>query len=125
MVAAAALAIAEGQSIPGWAKANGLSPRTVQQWAKRPAFVAQVEEIRSRMLDQAIGILANGATNAAVQLRLLIEDSQSETIRLSAARALLADLLSVQSHAELRRELREIKARLDQQEKRRANSHRA
>lgn len=116
LVASAALAIAQGQSPAAFAKKNAISARTVQRWAKRPAFIAHVEEIRARMLDGAIGIMVSGASDAATRLRLLVAKSQNEQVQLSAARALLADLLSVQSHAELKRELREIRARLDRQE---------
>lgn len=113
LVAAAALAVAEGQSIPAWAKAHNLSPRTVQKWARKPAFAARVEAIRNRLIDEAVGIMAAGATTAAVQLRILAAEGESEQVRLGAARALLADLMAVQGHADLRREIRDIRARLD------------
>ena len=119
LTAAVALAVAQGQSTAGIARKHGITARTVQRWLKRAAFSARVEELRTRMVDEAIGIMTGGARTAAAQLRTLARKGKTEQIRLLAARALLSDLLSVQGHTALQRELREIKQRLDVQEKRR------
>lgn len=117
LVSMVALAIAQGQSTAAIAKKHGLSTRAIQQWMKRPAFAAKVESLRSQMLDEAVGIMAAGATTAAAQLQRLASKGKSESIRLAASRALLADLMAAEDHAKLARELREIKARLDSAER--------
>jgi hypothetical protein len=122
LVAAAALAVAQGHSTASIATKHGVSARTVQRWMKKPAFNARVEDLRNRMVDEAIGIMTAGATTAAAQLRVLAAKGTTEQVRFAASRALLADLLSVQSHAELKRELREIKQGLEAQAKRRERS---
>jgi hypothetical protein len=108
-----ALAIASGESVADWAKANGIVPRTAYDWARDPKLKRRVAAIRRKMLDQAIGLLAGGVANAAVILRQLSVEGDSESIKLSASRAILSDFMTVQSYAELDRRMAAIERRLE------------
>ena len=50
-----AMAIAQGKSIAGWARQNGVPRRTAQRWATEPDVRRQVEDWRRRVLDRALG----------------------------------------------------------------------
>jgi hypothetical protein len=50
-----AMAIAQGKSIAGWARQNGVPRRTAQRWATEPDVRRQVEDWRRRVLDGARG----------------------------------------------------------------------
>lgn len=119
LVEAAALAVATGHSIPKWAESNGVSARTVQRWATKPAFHRRVNELRRRMSDRTIGILTAMSTAAAAELAKLATKGQTEQIRLVACRAILSDLLAISNHAEIKVEIEELKKGLAEQTKRR------
>jgi hypothetical protein len=119
-IATLALAIAAGRSIASWCRETGEPKRSAYRMAKTPECQQLVQEIRRRAIDRAIGRLARHAAKSVDEIVKLATKGQSEAVRLSAARAVLADLMSVQSHAELEREVRMIKERLDAQEARRA-----
>jgi hypothetical protein len=53
-----AVAIVEGMPVEKWASTNGVPKRTAYHWAAQP----EVESIRRRALDEAIGRLAKRAT---------------------------------------------------------------
>jgi len=119
-ITALAMAIAGGRSIASWCQETGVSRRTGYRLSKAPECQRLADDIRRRAIDRAIGQLARHAAKAAAEISRLSSSSGSEAIRLSASRAVLADLLAVRGHAELEREIRDLKGRLDAQEARRA-----
>lgn len=106
------LALAEGESSRAWAMANDVSVRTANRWAADPRVKAQVNKIRKLILDEAIGRLVTASRRAANTLVALTGDEHPPGIRLGAARAILADLISVESHASLAEELVAVKLQL-------------
>jgi len=120
ILATLAVAIAAGQSIASWCRETGAKKRSAYRMAKTPECQELVRKIRSRAIDRAIGRLARHAAKSVDQIVKLSSSAESEAVRLNAARAVLADLLAVQGHAELEAEIRELKQRLDAQEARRA-----
>jgi hypothetical protein len=117
-----ALAVAGGQSIVKWARAHQIGVRTAHTWAKDPAFRAQVAELRARLLDRAIGVLARRVTANASEINRLASKAESEAVRLAAARAGIADLLGASRYVELRAEVEELKKELAAERARRAGN---
>ncbi len=116
------LAVAAGESLKKWALENGVGSRTAQTWAKAPKFRARVAKVRARLLDRAIGVLARRVAANAAQINRLASEAQSEAVRLAAARAGIADLLSASRYVELRAEVEELKRELAAEKERRACS---
>ncbi len=57
-----AVAVAEGTAIAKWAASNEVPERTAYRWAAEPEMRSEIESIRRRALDEAIGRLARRAT---------------------------------------------------------------
>jgi uncharacterized membrane-anchored protein len=119
-----ALAVAAGTQIPAWCKENQVAVRTAYHWYKKEEFKALVREYRRRAVDRAIGMMAKHLAKAVAKIVRLIEEGQNDSIKLSAAKTLIDKLIDVESHSELKTELRKINERLTVQEKRRGNGHR-
>jgi hypothetical protein len=108
-----ARAIAGGSTVAAWAKTHDIPKRTAYTWARSAAVRATVERIRRRSLDRAIGRLSRDATAAASTIAKLAQSAESETVKLTAARGLLADLMTVSDYATLERRLAEVEERLE------------
>jgi hypothetical protein len=107
-----ALALASGGTVTAWAAANGVKERTVYTWSRSPEVVDQVEAIRRAVLEGAIGRLSQNATAATDEIARLAKEAVSESVRLQAARAVLAELMTVSNYAALERRMAEIERRL-------------
>jgi hypothetical protein len=78
-----AVAIAEGTPVAEWASRTGVPERTAYHWAAQPEVRAEVEAIRRRALDEAIGRMAKRATWAVDGIIKLGENAASESVRRS------------------------------------------
>jgi hypothetical protein len=96
-----AIAIAEGTPVAEWASLNGVPERTAYNWAAQPEVRAEVESIRRRVLDEAIGRMAKHSTRAVNGIITLGESAESESVRLSALRAVMSDFIAVSRYAGL------------------------
>jgi hypothetical protein len=63
-------------------------------------------------VDRAIGRLSRAATRAVDQIVKLTRGAKSEAVKLAAARAVLAELMAVTSHAESQKQFDELRARI-------------
>ena len=106
--AALALAIAAGGTVRAWAKQHDVPERTAYTWARSPEVQKQVRRIRRRAIDRAIGRLSQHAAAAADQIARLAKDALSEAVRFQAARAVLADLMTVSNYAALEERITEL-----------------
>jgi hypothetical protein len=70
------------------AKQVGISEGTVYRRLRTPEFRERLDEARSSMLDEALGLLTRASTAAALKLEALL-DATSEQVALGAARAIL------------------------------------
>ena len=104
--------LAAGGTVRAWAEEHKVPTRTAYRWARLPRTIAAVERIRARALDRAIGRLSHHATAAAEQLGKLINDGESHQVKLSAARAVLADLMTASNFTTIRRRLDELERRV-------------
>jgi hypothetical protein len=92
--------IAAGRSIKDAAAEVECGERTAHTWLADPGYRALIAELRHRMLDGAVGRLAD-ATNAAVStLRDLLGDDNGNT-RLRAATTILDAVVRLREHVEI------------------------
>ena len=109
-----ALALAQGRSVTTWARANDVPRRTAYRWAGERAVRSAAESYRRRAVDRAIGRLARRATWAADTIAKLAKDAESESVRLSAARAILSDMMTVAQFATLEEDVAQLKEQLNE-----------
>lgn len=91
------LALARGETTAAAARQAGFAERTAHRRLQDRAFMKQVRELRSQMLDQAVGRLADATCNAIETLRLLL-DADSEMARLGAARVILDQVINLREN---------------------------
>jgi hypothetical protein len=107
-----ALALAKGCTRVDAAREAGVSERLVYLRLERPEFRALVDELRTRLIGDAVGKLSAAATEAAETLKALLGASHPAAVRLGASRAILSALIEVRGHLELSGRVAEIEARL-------------
>ena len=107
-----ALALVGGTRAADWAKANGVSERTVCRWSRSPEVREQVDAIRREFVDRAINRYCEKATAAADQVIKLAEEANSESVRLHASRAILSGLMAVSNYSSIERRMSEVERRL-------------
>jgi hypothetical protein len=110
-----ALAIANPTSVTAWARANEVPKRTAYRWADEPEVRAAVESYRRRAVDRPIGRTARRVTWATDRIAKLAKDAESESVSLTALRAMLSDMMAVSQFAELEQRITEIEEKLDEQ----------
>jgi hypothetical protein len=96
-----AIAVAEGKSVIKWASDSGVSERTAFRWYAEPELRAEVESIRRRILDEAIGRLAHNATRSVDGIVRLGDEADSESVQLSAHKTVLSQYIAVSKYAGL------------------------
>jgi hypothetical protein len=107
-----ARALATGGTVAAWSQANDVAERTAYTWSRSPEVLDKVEAIRRAALEQAIGRLSGQATDAAQEITRLAREAVSEAVRLQAARAVLAELMTVSNYTALERRMAEIERRI-------------
>lgn len=115
-----ALALARGLSAAAWARGAGVPRRTAHRWSKDPAVLATVEEIRTRLLDEALGRLVGVSARAVRTLSRLLgaEEGRPESVQLNAAKSILSNVLEIQSHVELTKRIAKIEEQLNERDSR-------
>ena len=84
------------------------SPSARRAWSQAPEVVEQVEAMRRQVVHQTVGQLCGKATAAVAEIARLMTDGNSESVRLQAARAVLADLMAISSFAALNGRMAEL-----------------
>jgi hypothetical protein len=107
----AAIEVARGKTRAEAATASGLSERTIYNRLQDPVFVDRVIRLRSQFLDDAVAKLSSAAGQAADTLIELLGVKQPPTVRLSAARAILSDLIDLSLHAGVETRIAELERR--------------
>jgi hypothetical protein len=102
---ALALAIASGSTIKDAAVVVGCSERSAYRHSATPKFRQRVNELRSEITTQAIGRLTEGTATAAATLLELLDASNEPSIRLAAAKTILASVGPISELGELRTRL--------------------
>ena len=107
-----ALHLASGGGVADWAGANGIPDRTAYSWSRSPEVRDRTESIRRAVLAEAVKQLGAHAAAAAGQIVKLAENARSEAVRLQAARAVLAEFMSVSNYSSMAGQLADIERRL-------------
>jgi hypothetical protein len=107
-----ALHLASGGVVTDWARANDIPVGTVYTWSRSPEVREQTESLRRAVLAEAVKTLGEHAAAAARQIVNLAAHAQSEAVRLQAARAVLAEFMSVSNYTSLVGRLADIERRL-------------
>jgi hypothetical protein len=94
-----ALLLATGRPIKLAAEEVGVGERTAHTWLDDPSFRALVAGLRTRMLDAAVGRMADLAGAAVTTLGGLLKDD-SPTVRLRASLGILDMLIKLHEHVE-------------------------
>jgi hypothetical protein len=110
-----ALALAQGTSVASWARENKVSRRTAYRWASDPKVRGAVNAYRSMAVDEAVGLMSRNVTRAARGIIELAQDAESESVKLTALRAILADMMAISNYAGLERRMAYIEERLREQ----------
>jgi hypothetical protein len=108
-----ALAIAQGTPVTKWAKKNGVNRRTAFRWAKEPRVRKAVESYRRRILDRAVGRMTYGVTWATDEIFKLARSATSESVKLSACRAVVSDMMAVSKFGVLEDRVSQMEGKID------------
>jgi hypothetical protein len=120
---AVALLLAAGRSVADAASETGAGVRTIRRWmAADAAFGDRVQELRTELFALAVGRLSNLAGKAADLLGQLLE-SQSEGIRLQAARSVLEQAPKLRDSADLAGQVESLREQLTRLEQRNGKSN--
>ena len=107
-----ALHLASGGAVADWARAHGIPDRTAYSWSRFPEVRERTESFRRAVLAEAVKRLGAHAAAAAGQIVKQAEDARSETVRLQAARAVLAEFMSASNYTSMAGQLADIVRRL-------------
>jgi len=105
-----AAAIAQGESVAGWARENGVPRSTAFLWAREPGVRRTVEACRRRTLDRAIGRMTKRTLWASDRIAALAKAAESESVQLRALRSMLADVMAASKFSNLEDRLAQLEA---------------
>ena len=97
-----AVLVAGGSSIKAGAGVVNCSEQTAYNLSSTPEFKSRVSEIRTELTTEAVGKLTSAATEAVDTLRSLLNATNEPSVRLNAAKAILASLGPISEANELR-----------------------
>ncbi len=109
-----ALALAQGVSAAKWARDHDVAKMTAYRWAKDPVVRKTVESFRRRTLDRAVGRMTKRCTWAADGIASIAKNSESDSVRLRACRAIFSDMMAVSKYSGLEVRMTEIEVQLQE-----------
>ena len=107
------LAIAAGSTVADAAQLAGISEATAHRRLRKPGYREQIQELRSEMMNRAMGKMADGMASAADVLVELLS-AENESVRLSAARSLLDLGAKIRDTCEFEDRLRALEQRMQE-----------
>jgi hypothetical protein len=110
-----ALLLAAGRTIKSAAEEVKVGERTAHSWLGDPRYRALVAALRGRLLDEAVGRLADTAGKAVQTLCGLLDDRNSN-VRLRASLGVLDALLRVRESLEFEGRIRRLEGLADARE---------
>jgi hypothetical protein len=96
--------LASGTTVEAAAELAGISRATAFRRLQDPEFQRRIKQTRGEMIERAAGHLAAGATEASITLRNLL-GSDSEKVRLAAAKTIIEGVLKVRDATEFEERL--------------------
>jgi hypothetical protein len=109
-----ALAIAQGECIIKWAKANQVARATAFRWADEPLVRKAVAAHRRRTLEEVLSLLSKHAESAAEVISKLAKNAKSDRVRLSGHQAIRAGAPAPSDCTGLAKRVAAIEKRLGQ-----------
>ncbi|MCC7421731.1 MAG: hypothetical protein IT428_15730 [Planctomycetaceae bacterium] len=101
------LELSSGKSVPEAANAAGVGDRTVYRRLSDPAFQTRLAEAKKTIVARALEKLSESSV-AAVETLVVLLKSDADTVRLSAAKAILETGLRMKQMVELEDRLRRL-----------------
>jgi hypothetical protein len=101
--------LASGKGVKAAARELEIGERTAHTWLDNSSFRAFISDLRSRMLDAAVGRLVQ-STNEAVNTLVGLLDSDREAIRLRAALGIVDSMIRLREHVDFDRRLLELES---------------
>ena len=111
------LHLASGTTVEAAAELAGISRATAFRRLQDPEFQRRVKQARGEMIERAAGHLAAGATEASITLRNLLA-SDSEKVRLAAAKTIIEGVLKVRDATEFEERLAKLEKLAAEQKER-------
>jgi hypothetical protein len=105
--------VATGGSVNSYAKKNGINRKTAYSWSRHPQFATRVRAFRAEITDQIVGGLTAIAVLALGEIRRVLESSEPTPLKLKAATTALERWVPVVQHADLVRQISDLKAELE------------
>ena len=106
------VALASGLSVRNAAKRAAVSESTAFRRLRDPAFRQRVDETRGTLFSEALGRLADAASEAVNTLRGLLGKKSPPAVRLAASRAVLDLGVRMRDSIELESRMRAMEERL-------------
>jgi hypothetical protein len=103
-----ALAIAVGTPIADWARLNHVPRRTAFRWAKERKVRAAAEAHRRQAIDRAVGRMAESLGWVTDGIAQLARGAASESVKLSALRSVVSDMMAVSKFGSLEDRVTEL-----------------
>ncbi len=94
------------------AREHQVARRTAYRWAKEPRVQDAVKAYRRRAVDRAIGRMSKNVTRAADGIIVLAREAESESVKLTALRAILSDMMAISNYAGLERRMSQIEEQI-------------
>ena len=108
----AIMAIIEAGSMDGAARQAGVGKTALYEWMKQEPFRKRLEEARTEVFNEGLGIIKAGTSRAARKLIELL-DSRNENTRRLTAREILALSLKIKETQELEKRLERLEEILE------------
>lgn len=101
---------ATGGSVASFSRSEKIPRRTCYAWTKELGYQEKVAAYRANVVDRLVGSLAGLGKAAVKEIGVLAKGAESESVRLQACRAILADLISVGQYAVSVKQFDDLKA---------------
>jgi hypothetical protein len=105
-----AFAIAAGKSAARWARENHVPRTTAYRWAADPRVRHMVQSCRRRSFQSTLGQVTRRANKACDEIAKLARDAESDSVRLTALRAIVRDLVAMSEAGNLTRRIAKAEA---------------
>jgi hypothetical protein len=105
-----AFAIAAGKSAAKWARENHVPRTTAYRWAADLRVQSMVQSCRRRSFQSTLGQLTRRATKAYDEIAKLAKGAESDSVRLTALRAMVRDLVAMSRVGSLTRRIAKAEA---------------
>jgi hypothetical protein len=108
----AAALLASGMNVRNCAAEVDAGERTLFEWLLLDEFKKQVAAYQSRLVDEALGKLADAATRAVATLVECLGSHESDSVRCRAALGILDQVIRIREATDVERRLTELESRL-------------